>query len=49
MGQQRRFLGEDKHFYLLISEITGNAVLTDMISVLWNKRYRAMFTHLEAF
>jgi GntR family uxuAB operon transcriptional repressor len=43
------FLDEDKRFHLLISEMTGNAVLTDVMTVLWNKRYSPMFTHLETF
>jgi DNA-binding FadR family transcriptional regulator len=43
------FLDEDKRFHLLISEMTGNAVLTEVMTVLWNKRYSPMFTHLETF
>ncbi|CAN7472539.1 FadR family transcriptional regulator [Caballeronia sp. LjRoot34] len=43
------FLEEDKRFHLLISEMTGNAVLTEVMTVLWNKRYSPMFTHLETF
>jgi GntR family uxuAB operon transcriptional repressor len=43
------FLDEDRRFHLLISEMTGNAVLTEMMTVLWNKRYSPMFTHLETF
>jgi DNA-binding FadR family transcriptional regulator len=43
------FLDEDKRFHLLISEMTGNPVLTELMSFLWNKRYSPMFTHLETF
>jgi GntR family uxuAB operon transcriptional repressor len=43
------FLDEDKRFHLLISEMTGNPVLTEVMTFLWNKRYSPMFTHLETF
>lgn len=43
------FLEDDKRFHLLISDMTGNAVLTEVMTVLWNKRYGPMFTHLETF
>jgi GntR family transcriptional regulator, uxu operon transcriptional repressor len=43
------FLDEDKRFHLHISEMTGNAVLTEVMTVLWNKRYSPMFTHLETY
>jgi GntR family transcriptional regulator, uxu operon transcriptional repressor len=43
------FLDEDKRFHLLISDMTGNPVLTEVMTVLWNKRYSPMFTHLETF
>ncbi|KND61101.1 Transcriptional regulator, GntR family [Candidatus Burkholderia verschuerenii] len=43
------FLDEDKRFHLHISDMTGNPVLTEVMTVLWNKRYSPMFTHLETF
>jgi GntR family transcriptional regulator, uxu operon transcriptional repressor len=43
------FLEEDKRFHLHISDMTGNAVLTEIMTALWNKRYGPMFTHLETF
>ncbi len=42
------FLREDKRFHLLISEMTGNEVLRDMMEYLWNKRESARFVRLEA-
>ncbi|EIC82324.1 FadR/GntR family transcriptional regulator [Serratia sp. M24T3] len=42
------FLREDKRFHLLISEMTGNEVLRDMMEYLWNKRESARFVRLES-
>jgi len=39
----------DKRFHLLIGEMTGNAVLTDIAEYLWNKRYSPLFIHFETY
>jgi GntR family uxuAB operon transcriptional repressor len=44
-----QFLDEDKRFHLLIGEMTGNAVLRDVMEFLWEKRNSPMFLHLEAY
>ncbi|MGM3192441.1 FadR/GntR family transcriptional regulator [Dickeya dadantii subsp. dieffenbachiae] len=41
------FLHEDKRFHLLISEMSGNEVLQDMMDYLWNKRQSSRFVRLE--
>lgn len=41
------FLEKDKRFHLLISEMSGNDVLRDMMEYLWNKRHSARFKRLE--
>lgn len=41
------FLEQDKRFHLLISEMSGNEVLRDMMEYLWNKRDSAHFRRLE--
>lgn len=41
------FLDQDKRFHLLISEMSGNEVLRDMMEYLWNKRDSAHFRRLE--
>ena len=41
------FLAQDKRFHLLISEMSGNEVLRDMMEYLWNKRDSAHFRRLE--
>jgi DNA-binding FadR family transcriptional regulator len=38
----------DKRFHLLIGEMTGNSVLSDMAEYLWNKRYSPLFVEFEA-
>jgi len=43
-----KFLREDKRFHLLISEMTGNDVLRDMMEYLWNKRKSSRFVRLES-
>lgn len=43
-----KFLHEDKRFHLLISEMTGNEVLRDMMEYLWNKRKSSRFVRLES-
>lgn len=42
-----QFLHEDKRFHLLISEMSGNEVLQDMMDYLWNKRQSSRFVRLE--
>ncbi|SLM61210.1 MULTISPECIES: FadR/GntR family transcriptional regulator [Dickeya] len=42
-----QFLHEDKRFHLLISEMSGNEVLQDMMEYLWNKRQSSRFMRLE--
>ncbi|WPD74210.1 FadR family transcriptional regulator [Dickeya fangzhongdai] len=42
-----QFLHEDKRFHLLISEMSGNEVLQDMMEYLWNKRQSSRFVRLE--
>ncbi|WP_347253390.1 FadR/GntR family transcriptional regulator [Leminorella grimontii] len=42
------FLREDKRFHLLISEMSGNEVLRDMMEYLWDKRNSTRFVRLEA-
>ncbi|HAB75174.1 MULTISPECIES: FadR/GntR family transcriptional regulator [Pantoea] len=41
------FLEQDKGFHLLISEMSGNEVLREMMEFLWNKRDSARFRRLE--
>lgn len=43
-----QFLHEDKRFHLLISEMSGNEVLRDMMEYLWNKRQSSRFVRLES-
>ncbi|KMY86575.1 hypothetical protein BUMB_03618c [Candidatus Paraburkholderia calva] len=43
------FLEADKRFHRHLSDMTGNPVLTEVMTVLWNKRYSPMFTYLETF
>ncbi|RWR02373.1 GntR family transcriptional regulator [[Pantoea] beijingensis] len=43
-----KFLHEDKRFHLLISEMSGNEVLRDMMEHLWNKRKSSRFVRLES-
>ncbi|PXW43762.1 DNA-binding FadR family transcriptional regulator [Erwinia sp. AG740] len=42
-----QFLNEDKRFHLLVSEMSGNEVLQDMMEYLWNKRQSSRFVRLE--
>jgi len=41
------FLEQDKRFHLLISEMSGNDVLRDMLEQLWNKRHSPHVQRLE--
>lgn len=41
------FLQQDKQFHLLISAMSGNDVLHDMMEYLWNKRHSVRFVRLE--
>ena len=41
------FLEQDKQFHLLISEMSGNDLLRDMMEYLWNKRHSPHFKRLE--
>lgn len=41
------FLEEDRRFHLMISEMTGNEVLRDMMEYLWDKRNSRRFVRLE--
>ncbi|MGP9435916.1 FadR/GntR family transcriptional regulator [Ewingella sp. AOP8-B2-18] len=41
------FLEEDRRFHLMISEMTGNEVLRDMMEYLWDKRSSRRFVRLE--
>jgi len=41
------FLRDDKRFHLLISEMSGNDVLRDMMEYLWDKRNSSRFMRLE--
>lgn len=41
------FLEEDRRFHLMISEMTGNDVLRDMMEYLWDKRNSRRFVRLE--
>ncbi|MCZ4059907.1 FadR/GntR family transcriptional regulator [Pantoea sp. LMR881] len=41
------FLEQDKRFHLLISEMSGNDLLRDMMEYLWNKRNSPHFRRLE--
>lgn len=43
-----KFLREDKRFHLLISEMTGNEMLREMMEYLWNKRKSSRFVRLES-
>lgn len=43
-----QFLREDKRFHLMISEMTGNEVLRDLMEYLWNKRNSSRFVRLES-
>ncbi|GLR07707.1 GntR family transcriptional regulator [Mixta theicola] len=42
------FLRQDKRFHLLISEMTGNDVLREMMEQLWNRRKSQRFVRLES-
>jgi DNA-binding FadR family transcriptional regulator len=42
------FLHQDKRFHLLISEMTGNEVLREMMEQLWNRRKSQRFVRLES-
>ena len=42
------FLQQDKRFHLLISEMTGNEVLREMMEQLWNRRKSQRFIRLES-
>lgn len=42
-----QFLQQDKAFHLLISAMSGNDLLRDMMEYLWNKRHSARFIRLE--
>ena len=52
LTQQRvnddEFLYHDKRFHLLISEMTGNEVLREMMEQLWNRRKSQRFVRLES-
>ncbi|MGC3964858.1 MAG: FadR/GntR family transcriptional regulator [Rhodocyclaceae bacterium] len=37
----------DRNFHLLIAEMTGNPVLLDVLTQLWNKRYSPMYKRFE--
>jgi DNA-binding FadR family transcriptional regulator len=37
----------DMQFHVLIGEMTGNPLLSDVVEMLWNKRYSPMFLRLE--
>jgi DNA-binding FadR family transcriptional regulator len=41
------FREHDKRFHLLIAEMTGNEILLEMATTLWNKRYTPLFQRLE--
>ncbi|MEB7539879.1 FadR family transcriptional regulator [Pantoea anthophila] len=41
------FLAQDKRFHLLISEMSGNDVLRDLLEQLWNKRHSPHVERLE--
>ncbi|WP_337025827.1 FadR/GntR family transcriptional regulator [Pantoea anthophila] len=41
------FLAKDKRFHLLISEMSGNDVLRDLLEQLWNKRHSPHVERLE--
>ena len=42
------FLEQDRRFHLMISEMTGNEVLRDMMEYLWDKRNSRRFVRLES-
>lgn len=42
------FLRHDKRFHLLISEMTGNDLLREMMEQLWNRRKSQRFVRLES-
>ncbi|GAB2954971.1 FadR/GntR family transcriptional regulator [Hafnia psychrotolerans] len=42
------FLEQDRCFHLMISEMTGNEVLHDMMEYLWDKRNSHRFVRLES-
>lgn len=42
------FLEADRRFHLMISEMTGNEVLHDMMGYLWDKRRSRRFMRLES-
>ena len=42
------FLEADRRFHLMISEMTGNEVLHDMMGYLWDKRQSRRFMRLES-
>ena len=41
------FLEQDKRFHLLISEMSGNDVLRDLLEQLWNRRHSPHVQRLE--
>ena len=43
-----KFLSEDKRFHMMIGEMSGNEVLSDMMDNLWNKRTSSRFVLLES-
>jgi GntR family transcriptional regulator, uxu operon transcriptional repressor len=38
----------DRHFHILIGQMTGNPVLLEVLTQLWNKRYSPMYKRFEA-
>ena len=43
------FLAQDKRFHLLISEMSGNDLLRDMLEQLWNRRHSPHVQRLERY
>ncbi|WP_313654987.1 FadR/GntR family transcriptional regulator [Pantoea sp.] len=43
------FLAQDKRFHLLISEMSGNDLLREMLEQLWNRRYSPHVQRLERY